>query len=270
MSSTKNLLRQLETRRKSKVIVLVYGDEAFMTPEDVDVVYEMIDEMCKGKKVEKIDMILSSLGGDGGTAYGIAKLVRRYCDEFNVLIPRKAKSAATLLALGADKILMSKIAELGPIDPVVTHPLTSAMIIPARCAPYFVEKILPKIARMEVQDYFLKVDYAHVGYCMMTVEKARDYAKKLLKTYHFKGQPDKIKKIGKIVERLTGYPSHDFTIDFDEVRDIGLNVEELSDDDWELIYPLHREYEEELDEVVFITETVVGKRQVKRPKLVLW
>jgi ClpP class serine protease len=38
-----------------------------------------------------------------------------------VIVPDQAKSAATLLALGAHHILMSKISDLGPIDPQFFH-----------------------------------------------------------------------------------------------------------------------------------------------------
>ena len=36
-----------------------------------------------------------------------------------VIVPDYAKSAGTLMALGADRIIMSETSELGPIDPQV-------------------------------------------------------------------------------------------------------------------------------------------------------
>src|SRR5207249_7534010 len=39
--------------------------------------------------------------------------------KLRVLVPNVAKSAATILALGADKILMGYCSEIGPIDPQV-------------------------------------------------------------------------------------------------------------------------------------------------------
>lgn len=50
------------------------------------------------------------------SAYELAMLLRRHCGGFDAIIPRRAKSAATLLSLGADSIYMNDHAELGPLD----------------------------------------------------------------------------------------------------------------------------------------------------------
>jgi len=266
---TKDLIQQLEQRRNAKILTLIYSDGAFMDDRDVDLVYEMLEDLCEGEKVEKIEVILSSLGGEISAAVGLVKTIRRYCDKFNVLIPRRAKSGASLLALGADKIYMGKISELGPIDPIVSHPMMPVMI-PARCPVYFIEKVLPKVAEMGVEEYFLKVDYSHVAFCIMAAEQGREYARRLLTTYHFKGQANKLRQVDDIVKKLTEYPSHDFVIDIDEAKALGLNVEELSINDWVIIYSLYREYKKKLDGVALIIETTKDIREVKRPKLTLW
>jgi sulfur relay (sulfurtransferase) DsrC/TusE family protein len=266
MSVTRELLQQLEAERKSKIISLIYSDGAFMNDSDVDIVYEVLDDVCEGKRVDTIEMILSSLGGEASAAFNLVKTIRRYADKFNVIIPRKAKSGASLLALGANKIFMSKIAELGPIDPLVSHPYAQIMI-PARAAPYFIEKVLPEISKMGISEYFLKVDYAHVSFCLTAVEQARDYAKRLLTSYHFREQPDKLKIVDDAVRRLTSYPSHDFVIDIDEARDvIGLNVEELSEEHWKLVWSVYREYIKRLDDVGLIIETTKKSLEIERPK----
>jgi hypothetical protein len=66
-------------------------------------------------------LLLSSPGGDGLAAERIINICRTYSDtgEFNVIVPSKAKSAATMICLGASEILMSKTSELGPIDPQI-------------------------------------------------------------------------------------------------------------------------------------------------------
>ena len=47
----------------------------------------------------------------------LVSMIREYCDHFSVLVPYKAHSAATMIALGADEIVMSDMSELSPIDP---------------------------------------------------------------------------------------------------------------------------------------------------------
>ncbi len=47
----------------------------------------------------------------------LVSMIREYCDHFSVIVPYKAHSAATMIALGADEIIMSDMSELSPIDP---------------------------------------------------------------------------------------------------------------------------------------------------------
>ena len=47
----------------------------------------------------------------------LVSMIREHCDKFSVLIPYKAHSAATMISLGADEIVMSDLSELSPIDP---------------------------------------------------------------------------------------------------------------------------------------------------------
>ena len=66
--------------------------------------------------VDKLNLIINSPGGDGTVAEKIIELCRAYCKEFRVVVPNRAKSAATVIALGADEIIMGYCSELGPID----------------------------------------------------------------------------------------------------------------------------------------------------------
>ena len=49
-------------------------------------------------------------------------MIRLFCDEFEVIVPSKAHSTATLICLGADRVVMTKQATLGPIDPGINDP----------------------------------------------------------------------------------------------------------------------------------------------------
>src|SRR2546428_11164417 len=52
----------------------------------------------------------------------VVSALSRASDEWNLLFPFRANSAATLIALGADKILLGRQGELGPIDPILQLP----------------------------------------------------------------------------------------------------------------------------------------------------
>jgi membrane-bound ClpP family serine protease len=65
---------------------------------------------------QKIALLIDSPGGQAEASYELATLLQRHCGGFVAVIPRRAKSAATLLTLGADEIIMNTHAELGPLD----------------------------------------------------------------------------------------------------------------------------------------------------------
>lgn len=68
---------------------------------------------------EKIDLIIHTDGGSMGAAKRLALVLREVTDDLNVLVPFKAKSAGTILAISANRIEMGFGAELGAIDPII-------------------------------------------------------------------------------------------------------------------------------------------------------
>lgn len=117
----KLLIQQIENHRKSKVLVYVSGDrpivKAQIASDSIRWLFEHLQSFNNDKPVDKIDFYLYSRGGNLETPWPIISMLRQYCRNLNVLIPFKAFSATTLMALGSDKIYMSRKGELGPIDP---------------------------------------------------------------------------------------------------------------------------------------------------------
>ena len=64
----------------------------------------------------QIVLLIDSSGGSAKTGYQLAMFFGQYCRRFVAVVPRAAKSAATLLAIGADKIFLGNTGELGPVD----------------------------------------------------------------------------------------------------------------------------------------------------------
>jgi hypothetical protein len=61
------------------------------------------------------NILVDSPGGYARSAYEIARLFQRHCGSFTAVVPRYAKSAATLFVLGGS-LMMGDDAELGPLD----------------------------------------------------------------------------------------------------------------------------------------------------------
>jgi len=118
-------IQQLQKHRKSTIISYITSTrpnhEIPMAMDAVRLVYDHIKSLGCSKKDTKIDLFLHSNGGDGVVPWRLVNLIREHCKTFEVLIPYRAFSAATLTALGADKIIMHPMGMLGPTDPVVTN-----------------------------------------------------------------------------------------------------------------------------------------------------
>jgi hypothetical protein len=116
------LIRRIEGLRGSKVVTYLLGDrQPFPGVLAEDAVRPMYDHLrtVGHEKVPKIDLYLYSRGGFTEVPWRIVSMIREHCKTFGVLVPYKAHSAATLIALGADEIVMGRKGELGPVDPAL-------------------------------------------------------------------------------------------------------------------------------------------------------
>lgn len=115
----KQLIQQIEGLRKSRVITYLTSDR--QGPINARVAMDIIPVISKQiqtiRRTENIDLFLYSAGGDTMVPWRLVSMIREHCDKFSVLVPYKAHSAATMIALGADEIVMSDLSELSPIDP---------------------------------------------------------------------------------------------------------------------------------------------------------
>jgi hypothetical protein len=73
-----------------------------------------------GKKTRELDLFVHSPGGDGDAAEQICEYLRTQYDHIRVIVPLQAMSAATMMALSADEVIMGAHSQLGPIDPQLT------------------------------------------------------------------------------------------------------------------------------------------------------
>ena len=69
-----------------------------------------------------INLLLDSPGGSLDGAFRIVLYLHRYAKYLDVYVPRRAKSASTLIALSARTIYMSPFGELGPLDTQIHDP----------------------------------------------------------------------------------------------------------------------------------------------------
>lgn len=119
----KPLIRKLETAFGGKVITFFtsFGRRnVLITDDDAEMLESILAVEHTGG--EKLFLVVNSPGGNGMAAERIVNTCRAYSkNQFEVIVPHMAKSAATMICFGAATIHMSNTAELGPVDPQVAY-----------------------------------------------------------------------------------------------------------------------------------------------------
>jgi len=254
----KELIEKIEQKRQSKVIVYFIGDRhpfgARIAEDAVRPLYDhLLNLEFEGDK-RRIDVFLYSRGGDVSVPWRIVSMIREFCDEFNVLIPYRAQSAATLLSMGADNIIMGKKAELGPIDPtLVKATMGETAVPPQEIAVEDVNSFLSFVeerANINDQDAVTNILSSLINQIgpltLGSVNRQHNHirlvARKLLTSRREKLDEE---KISTIVETLTEkIYSHGHAIGRREAKDIGLPVGYPDDDLEDLMWNLYLECEE--------------------------
>jgi ClpP class serine protease len=190
-------------------------------------------------------LIINSPGGDGNVAEKIITMCRqRFTKSFNVIVPNFAKSAATMIALGSDKILMGYLAELGPIDPQLGNPMGG--FIPARSFIDGLEMIRGKVKSGDPVQMYLpmlaQIRPEILAQCQSAIDGSREFAEKWLKECMLKGNPAQAAEVAKRLSEGQQYKSHGKVIDFNEAHDVlKLNVEKIDPNSelWTNIWELY-------------------------------
>ena len=117
-------ISQLESERKSRVILLVHRQETmrllgFPVARYIDIndSEEVLRAIQMTDDEVPLDLVLHTPGGLVLAALQIAKAVRDHKSKVTVFVPHYAMSGGTLIALAADEIVMCTHSVLGPIDP---------------------------------------------------------------------------------------------------------------------------------------------------------
>lgn len=253
-----DLIIELEKVRKSKIIVYFTGDRqlsATQIAEDaVRPLYDHLVNLDFECEEKVIDLYLYSRGGNVSVPWKIATMIREFCNEFNILIPYKAYSAATLLSLGADNIIMGRKAELGPIDPTLVRgtaaegsfPVQEVSVEDVNAFLLFIKdraNINDQTALAQLVGILAEqIGPLTLGGVDREDSHIRLVARKLLTSHNRKMEEEKLQAI---IETLTEKMySHGHAIGRKEATDIGLPVDSADDNIEELMWALYIKYED--------------------------
>lgn len=193
---------------------------------DVVALYEILERLGRN---ETVYLYVKSAGGNGQAALRIVNLVRRYCSRLVVLVPLQCASAATMIALGANSILMGPMAYLSAVDTSLTHDLSPVDRDNDRVSVSLDE--LTRVIRLwraepsEVKENAYKALFQYVHPLVIgAVDRAESLSIMLcreLLAYHV-ADPAAAERIANTLN--SKYPSHNYPILFEEAQKIGLPV----------------------------------------------
>ncbi len=267
--------KRLEKARNSKLLVYITSDRPNLgTQIASDILSPFSEHLDKIGDVDKISLFIYTRGGNTLAAWTLVNLIRNFCKDFEIIIPFNCHSAGTLISLGANRIIMTKQATLGPIDPSVNGPLNPA--IPGTNNPNakvpvsveFVDAYL-QLAKKELGI----TDQVALGNILIDLAK-HIHPLTLGQVYKSKSQ------IQMLANKLLGYQemkeeskteiinflcsesgSHDYTIHRKEAKKLGLNIEKPDMVLYNLIKNLYTDIENELElRVPFDPNVLLGNQ----------
>lgn len=205
-------------------------------------------------KATTVDLVLDTLGGSLDSAFKTVLFLSRFTSNLRVFVPRRAKSAGTLVAIGAQKLYMTPFSELGPLDTQIRDPRNPTETLSAldcyksvdyvrdfglstlkRALMFLAKEMNTGVPLSDLLDSASEFANASTGPMLAhinaldfggwgrTLNIGEMYTKSLLARVGYENPRSR-----SIATKLVyGYTHHPFPIDIDEARDIGLAVEPM-------------------------------------------
>ncbi|HET8646961.1 MAG TPA: hypothetical protein VFO85_15810 [Vicinamibacteria bacterium] len=246
---TQDVMARIRPRVKGTFLSYWMSTSGSVCDNDVMAMHELLHDLGPQPS---ITLFVKSDGGSGMAALRLVHLLRRYTRRLAVAAPLNCASAATMLALGADEILMGPLSFLTAVDTSLEHDLS----------PVDHTNNLVAVSNDEV-DRVIRLWKEHAGakgpqgahphqelykYLHPLVVGALDRASSLslkvcqeILAYHMKDR----RKAERISRRLNyDYPAHQYPISSREARNIGLTVRDLDPQLDQLLQELNLVYSE--------------------------
>jgi hypothetical protein len=217
---------------------------------DVETIEGLLRGLDLTKFQNRLDLLLESPGGTPDITERIVKVCRTYSQGFRVIVAGKAMSAATLVSLGSDEIVLGDTSSLGPIDPQMVYQTKEGPV--ARPAKSVIDAFTQAIgaaqqaiAAGQPADPFLhmldRLDVSFVMECIRARQSTQRVAEELLATGLMKGKTSA--DVSKVVSELMKFGDesyHGRPLWYQDVQKLGLPVTLLGVKDplWDLVWQL--------------------------------
>ena len=234
------LIRHIESQTDTRLICYVSGDECAIDHHDVMPFVDLLHNLAPGTAV---DLLLHTSGGSIDSAEKLVKMVRSRTQtaSFRVIVPNFAKSAGTLIVLGADSVLMSEMSELGPIDPQVflSNGWQSAQDYLDAYQTH-AQTLNKEPDNVAAQLMINNLNPATLKMCEKAKDRARKSAESLLIQGMFREKGNYTNTARELLD-TTRWQSHSQMISWEDARDLGLVVQfvDYQGDEWKNYWELY-------------------------------
>ncbi len=197
------------------------------------------EEVTRGLKGPALDIVIESPGGYAEAAESIVRLLRSRFADIRFIVPNVAKSAATMLALSGNALVMDVKSELGPTDPQMVFRREGASLMsPAQAILDQFQKAGKEIvgnpgllpAWMPILNHYAP---SLLTECENQLKLAHDLVAEWLEKYMFAADPNgktKAETISSFFADSHQHLSHGRSIDMVQAKDLGLAVLDMSTD----------------------------------------
>jgi hypothetical protein len=194
-------------------------------------------EACSNVNERELDLVLHSPGGNPDAAESIIAYLRQRFDHIRAVVPLAAMSAATMMALACDEVVMGAHSQLGPIDPQITIPTPEG----PRTAPAQAIKDQFDMAQKDCSGDPTRVAAwmpllrslgpGLLAICDTAQQRTVDFVARELGQHMLAADPRRARATSDWFADHTFFKSHGRNVTRDDARDQGVAVMDLEDDD---------------------------------------
>jgi len=228
---TQALLARIQKRVDGTFLVYWTSTSGSVCDNDVMAMHEILE--ATGRR-DHLTLLVKSDGGSGMASLRMIHLLRKYTKRLTIVAPLNCASAATMLALGADTIVMGPLSYLTAVDTSLEHDL-SPLDHTNNLVPVSNDEV-DRVIRLwketvgrrgdSVNPYQELYRYVH-PLVIGALDRASSLSLMLCREilgHHMKD----LRKAERISRRLnSSYPAHQYPITSREARRLGLNVHEI-------------------------------------------
>lgn len=246
------MIERWENVSQRKTFIYYCDDEIGLSKPIEDSDIRIFYECLKSSEVsDNIDILLYTTGGFISPARRLALLLRDYAKHIRMIIPYKARSVGTLLALSASQLLLLPLAELSPLDPQNSKSNISidnnlpSMISSEDVRHY---KSMAK-SWFDIEDstnIFLSLAQKFFPTSLTQFYRSTQLIEEIsfeLIRYQLPDVPEQ--SLNPIINKLLyGYHSHDYIITRQDACDLGLNTVFATQEEEDLLWEMFCSYSE--------------------------